>query len=163
MKKQDDELTLQETEQLCEFFMDCKLSVLQENELRYVLTHVDHHSPLIDDVRQLMGIELTTFNKPFDKVPQIKRGWWSKRATYFSVAASIALLIGIGVSYSHYSPFNQIDNNAYYIAYADGHRLSDDATRAQIEEDLRSAENFMKEMSELEARAKQMNDQFFNN
>ncbi len=64
MTKQHNELTLQETEQLCSYYMDCRLSVLQENELRYLLSRLDYHSPLIDDTRKLMGIELKTFNKP---------------------------------------------------------------------------------------------------
>ncbi len=159
MIERDTKLTLQEVEQLCKLYMDCKLSVMQENELRYVLSKTDFHSQLIDDVRQLMRIELIAFDKPLVARRQIKRSWWSKRAFFYSVAASIVLLIGLSSSLLYFS--SQADTNAYYIAYAGGHRLSEEDSKVQIKKDMRSAENFLKEMSELEAQAQQMDEQFF--
>lgn len=163
MKEQEVKLTLQETEQLCELFMDCKLSVLQENELRYVLTRVGHHSQLIDDVRALMGIELSAFNKPVAKGHAHRFTLWSKRSVYIGIAASIILLLGIGLPIFHKTINKTPASQSFYIAYADGHKLSDEDAKAQIKADMRSADEFMKEMSEVEAREKQMNLEFFNN
>ena len=55
MKGKDDILTLQETERLCRLYMDCRLTVLEETELEYVLGHMPYRSALIDDVRRVMG------------------------------------------------------------------------------------------------------------
>ena len=164
MKEQDSKLTLQETEELCSLYMDCRLSVLEETELQYVLSKMDYHSPLIDDVRKLMGIELSAANKTFEKVkPQKKQRWtWNKRTFYSGIAASIVILLGIGLSIYHNSS-NLHDSSApYYLAYADGSRLSDEEARLQIEADMRSADAFIREMTELEEQEKQMMDNFYN-
>lgn len=164
MKEQDNKLTLQETEKLCSLYMDCKLSVLEETELQYVLSKMDYHSPLIDDVRTLMGIKLSTANKTFEKVElQKKQRWtWTKRAFYSGIAASIVILLGIGLSIYHNSSSLHHSSAPYYLAYADGHRLSDEEARLQIEADIRSADAFIKEMTELEEQEKQMMDNFYN-
>ena len=58
MKDQDVKLTFQEIEQLCVLYMDCRLSVLEETELQYVLGKLPYSSPCIDEVRMLMGMEV---------------------------------------------------------------------------------------------------------
>lgn len=60
MKEHDVKLTLQETEQLCRLYMDCKLTVLEETELQYVLGKMPYSSPCIDEARMLMGVSLPT-------------------------------------------------------------------------------------------------------
>ena len=164
MKEQDSKLTLQETKKLCSLYMDCKLSVLEETELQYVLSKMDYHSPLIDDVRTLMGIELSTPDKTFEKVtPQKKQRWkWTKRTLYSGIAASIAILLGIGLSIYHNSSSLHDSSAPYYLAYANGHRLSDEEARIQIEADMRSADAFIREMTELEEQEQQMMDNFYN-
>ncbi len=157
-----DKLTLQETEQLCELYMDCKLSVLEESELQYLLSKVDYHSPLIDEVRDVMGVELAIGNKATVGAGAKKRWRWSKRVVYSGIAASIAIVFGIGLSLYHNSSSQQTSSAPYYLAYANGHRLSNEAAKVQIEAEMQSAEAFMKEMSELEAQEKQMMDNFYN-
>lgn len=58
MKEHDVKLTLQETEQLCRLYMDCRLTVLEETELQYVLGRIPYSSPCIDEVRMLMGVSM---------------------------------------------------------------------------------------------------------
>ncbi len=162
MNEQDNKLTLRETEQLCEFFMECKLSVLQENELRYFLTQVDYHSPLIDDTRRLMGIELSVFDKPYpDTQRSSKSRSWFKKVSYFSIAASIAIIVCLAVGFLLTS--SNHPSSAEYIAYVDGHQLSKDAAKAQVEEDIIFADNFLNEMSVQEEFEKAMIDNFFKN
>ena len=86
MKDTDHNLTLQETEALCRMYLDCRLSVFEETELQYVLLHSEHRSPLIDDVRTLMMIE-----------PSVARIKPKSYRFYFGIAASVALLLGIGI------------------------------------------------------------------
>ena len=162
MKEQDDKLTLQETEQLCRLYMDCSLSVLEEAELRYFLTQAGYHSPLIDEVCQIMDIDTYVSDKPFIKAGRDRKLLFRKWSVYMGIAASIAVVIGIGLSFWHTSSSNYAESQSYYVAYVDGHRLSDEAARIQIEAEKKSADDFIKEMSELEARNKQIIDNFFN-
>lgn len=162
MKERDSKLTLQETELLCSLYMDCKLSVLEETELQYVLSKTDYHSPLIDEVRTLMRIELSTANKTFEKVEPKKKWTWAKRTFYSGIAASIVILLGIGLSTYHTSSTSHNSSASYYLAYANGHRLSDEEARLQIEADMRLADAFIREMTELEEQEKQMMDNFYN-
>ncbi len=163
MNEQNNKLTLQETEQLCEFFMDCKLSVLQENELRYVLSQIDYHSPLIDDTRALMGIELSAFDKPVPKSSRKRKSWETKKITYFSVAASLAILVCLGTGIFQYRSSGFNNSTSKYIAYVDGKRLSNKDAKAQVESDILLADNFLDEMSAREESEKIMIDNFFNN
>lgn len=160
MKEQDDKLTLQETERLCQMYLDCRLSVLEETELEYVLTKVDHRSPLIDDVRGMMGVKPNNTQRDFAGIGNGGKRRFHGRALYLGIAASIAILLGIGISLFHDSSTGQDAGRDYYIAYADGHRLSDEAARSQVEADIKTADDFMKEMSEFEEREKQMIDNF---
>lgn len=169
MNEQDNRLTLQETEQLCELFMDCKLSVLQENELRYVLSRIDYHSPLIDNVRKLMGIELSAFDKSVPDSPRINKRWRAKKITYFSIAASIAIIVCLGVGFLHHTTSDfTAPTPGYtaptpeYIAYVDGQQLSEDEARQQIEKEIKAADDFIREMSELEASKQQIIANYLN-
>lgn len=162
MKEQDDKLTLQETEQLCRLYMDCTLSVLEETELRYFLTQVDYHTPLIDEVRQIMDIDTCISDKisidtGFNRKYRLRKG-----AVYLSIAASVVIATGFGFSLWRVSSHGGVEPQSYYIAYMDGHRLSDEAARLKIEAEKKSADDFIKEMSELETRNQQMMENFFN-
>ncbi len=160
MKEQDYKLTLQETERLCRLYMDCKLSVLEETELRYFLTQVDYHSPLIDEVRQLMDIDNYISDKHFVKTGFGRNLRFRKWVVYMSIAASVAILISIGISLWHDSSHSSVESQSYYIAYVNGHRLSDEAAKSQIEAEKVFADDFIKEMSELEAREIETIDNF---
>ena len=53
-----DRLSVQELEELCRLYLDCRLTRPQEQELHFVLPHEDAHSELIDEDRGLMDFEL---------------------------------------------------------------------------------------------------------
>lgn len=174
MKEQDYRLTYEETEELCKLYVDCRLSVLEERELQYVLTQVDYHSPLIDEAREMMGIELAfSAQSPAAKSAQSpeaksaqspeargvkKRQPWLRRVVYSGIAASIALLIGVSVY--HGLSGSHISSEPYYLAYADGRQLSDEDAKVQIEAEMQSAEAFMSEMAQFEAEEKMMMENF---
>lgn len=162
MKDQDDKLAIQEAEQLCRLYMDCKLSVIEETELRYIIFQMDFHSPLIDEVRQIMGIETYISDKSFIKTGFGRKLKFRKRGLYVGIAASVAILFGIVFSLRQFSSPGSVDSQPYYIAYVDGKCLSDDEARSQIEAEKKSVDDFIKEMSEHEAREQQRIDNFFN-
>lgn len=162
MKEQDNKLTLKETEQLCRLYLDCGLSVFEESELRYFLTQVDYHSPLIDEVRLIMKIDTyisdNGFSKSGSRGSLLLRRW----SGYMSIAASVALVIGIGVYFWKPSSQDSVASHSYNIAYVNGHRINDKEARIQIEAGIKSADDFIKEMSERESISKEMIDNFFN-
>lgn len=136
MKEHDIKLTLQETEQLCRLYMDCKLSVLEETELQYVLGKLPYSSPCIDEVRMLMGLSLKR-----SKIRKSVSSPYRRRimALTIGIAASIVLLIGFfdSGSKSHNAPDN------YIVAYANGHRLSRHQAEAAVEASIEKAQALM--------------------
>lgn len=159
MSEQDNILTLQETEQLCHLYMECRLSVLEERELQYLLTRLDYHSPVIDEVRSLMEVELPKVTDTPVSENRPGRRRWPQRILYSGIAAAIALFMGIGVV--HFSN-QESASESYYLAYAGGERLSDEAARIQIEADVQAADEFLQQMEQMEAQEKKMIDNFFN-
>lgn len=136
MKDHDIKLTLQETEQLCRLYMDCKLSVLEETELQYVLGKLPYSSPCIDEVRMLMGLSLKrSIIRKTVSPPYLRR----ILTLTIGMAASIALLIGFfGYgSKSHNAPDN------YIVAYENGHRLSRHQAEAAVEASIEKAQALM--------------------
>lgn len=163
MKYQDVELTLQETEQLCNLYMDCSLSVLEETELRYFLSQVDYHSPLIDEVRLVMNIDTYISDNPIINSERPGIFKFHKWKAYISFAASIAILIGIGLFNWESFSNDSIENKPLYIAYVNGHRLSEEESRLQIKASEKTADDFIKKMSDLEDQQQNMIDNFLIN
>jgi predicted RecB family nuclease len=157
MKTDEMNLTVDELEELCRLYMDCKLSVLEEKELEYVLSEIPLTSPSIDVVRSLMGIQTLklTQAKPTGK----KIFWkWSYAA---GIAASAAILFGIG--FAVLSPKNSPSTVPVdCIAYVNGNEIHGDAAMAHIESETRKAEEFINRMAELEEEEQSKIEQFMN-
>ncbi len=158
MKEQDVKLTLQETEQLCRLYMDCKLSVLEETELQYVLGKLPYTSPCIDEVRMLMGL---TISKETDKSSKIKSGFWRSRSA-ISIAASFTILLVIGIALFRNQSLKGQSPSEIYIAYAGGHKVSQEQAIRQVEADMKTAEEFLNHIEGLESQEQRMVNNFIN-
>lgn len=84
-------LTRQEIEQLCRAYMDCQLSKRQEKELELVLLSTDLASPIIADVRALMG--LSTLIALSDHKAKVKKKSRLHLFRYSGIAACIAMIV----------------------------------------------------------------------
>lgn len=152
MNKQDINLTLQDTEQLCRLYMECKLSVLEEKELQYVLTKLPYSTPCINETRVLMGVALPAANK----IP----AW--RRFTLWKAAASVAAIAGIGVVMFNIQYGHGTDSPAVCIAYTNGNILSEEQAILQIEADMKEAEIFLHQVAELNAQEQSKIDNLIN-
>ncbi len=122
MNTEELNLTIDELDKLCRLYMDCKLSVLEEKELEYILSTTALTSPSIEEVRSLVNIRVLD---PQHVVPRktIFRNW-----SYISgVAASLALMFSVGYYFfsSKPSDFSDSDSAVYISAFSQGKRLSD--------------------------------------
>ena len=86
MKQDTRHITLEEAEQLCQLYMDCQLSVLEETELEYVLMRSELDSPLLGETRAQMGISRSVNLQAKKKSLFVTWGW--------RAAACAAILIG---------------------------------------------------------------------
>ena len=88
MKPIDCIFTIEEVEKLCQLYLDCQMSILEETELEYVLMHFDFCTPLIDETKKLM---MVSHSVKFDKKQR-------KRSTFLgwsmSAAACLAMILG---------------------------------------------------------------------
>lgn len=92
MKEKHIELSVEELETLCTLYIECKLSVLEETELYYVLLKTDKNSALINEIRTIMGIERKiAISQPMN----IRKKPFYKQFYFYGVAAT---LIGIILS-----------------------------------------------------------------
>lgn len=149
MKEQDKILTLQETEQLCRLYMDCRLSVLEEAELQYVLSKLPYSSPCIDEVRMLMGL---TINPESFKA---KKKTFSvfRNITAIRIAASFTILFAIGIALlynphaSSDSPSSFGNGHVYIAAYSHGERLKGSEAVAATNIAMAKADSLMRHAS----------------
>ncbi|MDE6288651.1 MAG: hypothetical protein K2M00_07700 [Muribaculaceae bacterium] len=148
MKEQDIKLTVQEVEELCRLYMDCRLSVLEETELQYILGKLPYSTPLINDVRAVMGIRRVPATATV--ASSIKSGWLRRRSI-LSIAASLTLLLGLGFAVIN-KPARQAADDAIYIAYANGQEVGREQAIRQIKADMEQADALMDHIAELEAR-----------
>ncbi len=149
--------TIDELDKLCGLYMDCKLTVLEEKELEYILSKTSLTSTSIEEVRRLTGIQTlkSTLSNPIKRKRFIN--WWIPTG----IAASIALILCVGVAFLH--PGNSISSGSNdYIAYVNGQEIRGDVAKAQIESETRKAEDFINRISELEKEEQNKIEQFMN-
>lgn len=157
MKTDKMNLTVEELNELCHLYMDCRLSVMEEKELEYVLSQTTLTSPSIDEVRSLMGIQTLKLTQ---SKPTVKKIFWDWRYAA-RIAASAAILSGIG--FAVLSP-NKSPSTAQgdCVAYINGNEIHGDAAIAHIESETQKAEAFISKMAELEKEEHNKIEQFMN-
>lgn len=158
MKEHVVKLTLQETEQLCRLYMDCKLTVLEETELQYVLGKETYSSPCIDEVRMLMGVCLSLDIKECSK----KRLAWFNRRSMVWIAASVTILFAAGITLFNNRAINDNYSSGIYIAYANGQKVSQELSVRQVKSDMEQADQFLNYIARLEAQEQEQVKNFIN-
>lgn len=123
MKTDELNMTVDELDELCRLYMDCKLSVLEEKELEYVLSQTSLTSISIQEVRNLMDIQVTPIRS---SKPARARLNWNWRM-FSGIAASLAIIISVAICLV-FPHKNMPDNNSstvYIAAYFHGQKLNE--------------------------------------
>lgn len=151
-------LSMEETEQLCRLYMECRLSRLEEVELEYVLGILPYSSPIIEEVRALMSISLSSSMEVKDN-PSIteKKSRKDVARRILIAAASFLLLLSIGVpTYIHFKQQSEI----YCQVFAYGKKVGKEKAIAMAEEEIERIDRFFETMSHVESEQQQKTDAF---
>lgn len=151
-------LSKEETEQLCLLYLECRLSRLEEVELEYVLGMLPYSSPIIEEVRALMSISLSSSMEITDN-PAITKKKSRKDAArrILIAAASFLLLLSIGIpTYIHFKQQSEI----YCQVFAYGKKVGKEKAIAMAEEELQRIDQFFETMSDVESEQQQKTDAF---
>lgn len=145
-------LSLEETEQLCRLYMECKLSLLEEAELQYVLGLLPYNSPIIEEVRTLMNISLSCELESKERLnikPKNKKNLFRRTLL---VAASVAIIICVGIPiYSHFKQESEL----YCQVFSNGHELSQDKAIIIAEGELERIDQFFENINNIESEQQQ--------
>lgn len=147
MKTDAVNLTTEELDELCRLYLDCKLSVLEEKELEYILCTSSLSSESIAEVKALMNVQLLPRRS---KVVRKKRFWNWKYIT--SVAASITVILSATLYFSELrtSSLSEGNQNVYIAAYSFGKRLSDNEAVKATNLAMANADSLMNYASSTE-------------
>ncbi len=151
-------LTLQEIEQLCQAYIDCHLSRLQEKELELVLLCSELTSPIITEVRTLMG--LTTLMP----ITQLKNNNIKKAKLrlfkYTSIAACVAI---IALCSGYFFRVRQpIEETRDVYACVDGKLLTGYAAQAVVNKTEEETMNMFRSIIEDAECEQRLSEQYMN-
>lgn len=158
MKEYNDKLTIREIEELCNLYMDCGLTSLEEAELEYVLLTTDSDSEIIRETRAVMGLSRELAARP--AVPAngksgkkekkrriIARRW---RSAVTGIAASAAILVASVIGFS-WGGSSEVE----YIAYVGGKQLRGEQAREVAEAQIERYRQLERRMDLLREEQKQ--------
>ena len=152
MKHPENQFTTEEIEKLCQLYMDCQLSVLEETELEYVLMQSDFDSPLINETKELMAVS-RSFKLETTK-PHKSIWTWALR-----VAACAAIALGAFALFQH---INIDRDDDYCIVYVAGKRASAKEAHIIAEADVAKMQKFMQVVNEQQTQEEAKVEQFMN-
>ncbi len=145
-------LSIEETEQLCRLYFECKLTLIEEAELQYVLTQLAYNSPIIEETRRLMNISLACELERKERLntkPKDKKKFLRK---ILLAAASVAIIICVGIPiYSHFKQESEL----YCQVFSYGKEVSHEKAIAIAESELERIDKFFENMKSIESEQQQ--------
>ena len=153
MNESELNLTIEELDALCIFYLDCKLTPLEEVELEIILQNTNLKSPLIFDVKRIMGFEEFIYLKSNNKTKSnFRKNKWIKLIP--GIAAS--MLIMVMVSLYIISSYNTslYPGTIYCQVYANGKQVDQEEALQIASRNLEKMEAFEKKIKMIESREK---------
>lgn len=158
MKEYNDKLTIREIEELCNLYMDCALTSMEEAELEYVLLTTDSDSEIIRETRAVMGLSRELAARPAapangkigknEKKRRIAMRRWRSAVT--GIAASAAILAASVIGFSSGG-----SSEVEYIAYVGGRQLRGEQAREVAEAQVERYRQLERRMDLLREEQKQ--------
>lgn len=149
MKDINTDLSVKELEKLCKLYLECRLSVLEETELNYILLKTNKESLVLNETRKIMEIERKVANMQSVK---IDRKPIYKKIVFYGSAASILLMI----SFLTYDIFKKVSNEKSYqdtasakiecLVYSNGEKISGNEAISIAESHMRKMDDFEKKI-----------------
>lgn len=158
MKEYNDKLTIREIEELCNLYMDCGLTSLEEAELEYVLLTTDSDSEIIRETLAVMGLSRKLAARTAapangksgknEKKRRIAMRRWRSAVT--GIAASAAILAASVIGFSSGGA-----SDVEYIAYVGGRQLRGEQAREVAEAQVERYRQLERRMDLLREEQKQ--------
>lgn len=151
-------LTLQEIEQLCRAYIDCRLTRLQELELELAIQSFDFTSPLIEEVSTLMSLSLQMADTP--AVVTDKKRISLRFFKYSGIAACIALVAFFAGFLFRNSATDDPAREVYVCA--DGKILTGAAAQSVVNETERETMDMFRSIIDDVDRQQRLSQQYIN-
>ena len=154
MKQTLEKISIEEAERLCQLYMDCQLSVLEETELEFVLSQAEIDSLVIRETRELMGISRSVKFSSVTKhqATHILLKWG------LHVAACVIILLACVTILRN----DLFTDDVECIAFVEGHQVSTEQARNIAESDVAKMEQFMQIVATRRAAEEAKVKQFIN-
>lgn len=162
MRKPESTLNLKELEELCNLYIDCRLSPVEEKELEFVLLNTSLSSPLISDVKKIMVFEE---GKIFKYIVKTKGENNKILGNYKikAVAASLLILITcIGGLLKKYDYATE-NETIYCQVYSNGKLLDKEESLAVANENIEKIKVFEEKIKSIEIQENRKIENFINN
>lgn len=141
-------ISIEDTEQLCRLYLECKLSRLEEAELQYVLGIIPYDTPVITEVRTLMDLTLScAIEKKASSFAEVDRNRKNMKKRLLQISASVALILSAGIPiYLHYNR----QDDFYCQVYSHGKEISRDKAIIIAEDQLERIDSFLEHIKSIE-------------
>ncbi|MDE6396705.1 MAG: hypothetical protein K2K84_05490 [Muribaculaceae bacterium] len=150
MKEQDNDIiSLKDAEDLCRLYLDCRLSVVEEKELQYILEKLDYSSPLINKARtSMMAESLISKKSVSQKQTKSKCKSWAvgiaaSVAVILTLSAIIRLQSGVNNNQPVSTTISTSRSDNIIIAYEGGVKLNREDSEKAVNDALKKAEKLM--------------------
>lgn len=149
-------LTLQEIEQLCQAYLDCRLSRLQEKELELVLLCSNHTTPIITETRSLMGLTAIMAHPIANAIMKTK---W-RLFKYAGIAACIAM-IAISAGYYFMDHQSEVHEHDVFVS-VDGKELTGYVAQTVINDTEEETMNMFRSIIKDVENEQRLSEQYMN-
>lgn len=149
-------LTLQEIEQLCQAYLDCRLSRLQEKELELVLLCSNYTTAIISETRSLMGLTALLTHPKANSIKKTKHHVFK----YAGIAACFAT-ITIGITYYFHSSQRYVQGQDVYVC-VDGKELTGYVAQTIINDTEEETMNMFRDIIKDAENEQRLSEQYIN-
>ena len=148
MKENQIHLSLEDIERLCRLYMECRLSLLEETELQYVLGILDYSSQVIDESMTLIDISLShnILYDDRDQTPVVRKRKW--RMIHTATAASVAAAVVLGASLWIFTDRNE---DYYCQVFENGKELGRNTALSMAENEMQRIDRFIEKMIDIDS------------